>query len=147
MALHPCPRCRALIPVGLPYCDTCRPIAESELQQHRLENLKRKQQRYNRRRDPKYLAFYRSKEWKTLSRVYLQNKKYKCEAKEHHPDCTGLAVEVHHKQPIQTPEGWDLRLDWDNLEALSTACHNCRHPEKGAGSTPAGVIDLRFISR
>ena len=146
-ALHPCPRCKALIPVGLAYCDTCRPAAEAELEQRRLEYIRKKQQQYNRSRDPKYLAFYRSKDWRTLSRTYLQAKRYKCEACEHHPDCTGLAVEVHHVKPIQTPEGWELRLDWDNLMALSTACHNCQHPEKGARQTSEGVIDLRYVKR
>ena len=147
MAVHPCPRCKALIPVGLQYCDACRPEAEAELELRRLENIQKRQRHYNQRRDPKYLQFYRSKDWKLLSRTYLQDARYKCQAKEHHPDCTGLAVEVHHIKPIQTPEGWALRLDWDNLMAVSTACHNLQHPEKGKSQTPAGVIDMRFIKR
>lgn len=144
MALHPCPRCKKLIPVGLQYCDSCRPVVEEQLEQYRFEKIRKKQAAYNRRRDTKYLAFYRSKEWRRLSQVYLQQARYKCEA-HIHQDCTGLAVEVHHKKPIQTPEGWDLRLDWDNLEAVCTQCHNARHPEKGKRQTPAGVIDMRFL--
>lgn len=144
MALHPCPRCKRLIPVGLQYCESCRPVVEAELEQRRADMARKKQKAYNRRRDPKYLTFYRSKEWRTLSQVYLRAVGYKCEAHAH-PDCTGLAVEVHHKKPIQTPEGWELRLDWDNLEAVCTRCHNVRHPEKGRGQAPAGVIDLRFL--
>lgn len=144
MALHPCPKCKQLIPVGVPYCPTCQPVVEQQLEQYRLEKIRKKQAAYNRRRDPKYLAFYRSKEWRALSQAYLRAVGYKCEAHEH-PDCTGLAVEVHHKKPIQTPEGWELRLDWDNLEAVCTRCHNMRHPEKGKQHTPAGVIDMRFL--
>lgn len=30
MALHPCPRCKQLIPVGIAYCDRCRPIAKAQ---------------------------------------------------------------------------------------------------------------------
>lgn len=147
MAVHICPRCkRQLIPVGVQYCDACRPEAEAALEQYRLDNLRRKQQKYNRRRDPKYLAFYRGKKWKTLSLTYLQQAGYKCQARAH-PECTGLAVEVHHIKPIQTPEGWELRYEWDNLEAVCTKCHNCRHPEKGKSQTPAGVIDLRNVKR
>jgi 5-methylcytosine-specific restriction protein A len=98
---------------------------------------------YNRRRDPKYLAFYRSKEWRLLSRTYLQRAGYKCQAKLE--GCTGLAVEVHHKDPIQTAKGWGARLDWENLEAVCTSCHNKRHPEKFKKSAEPGVIDLRKI--
>lgn len=148
MAVHICPRCKQqFIPVGVQYCDTCRPEAEAALEQYRLDNLRRKQQKYNRRRDPKYQAFYRSKEWRTLSPTFLQQAGYKCQAKEHHPDCNGIAVEVHHIEHIQTPEGWERRLDWDNLLAVSTPCHNVRHPEKGKAQTPAGVIDLRNVKR
>ena len=144
MAVHPCPKCRQLIPVGVPYCPTCQPIVEQQREQYRAEQIRRKQAAYNRRRDPKYGKFYRSNAWRTLSRTYLQQAGYKCEAHAH-PDCTGLAVEVHHVKPIQTPEGWELRLAWDNLEAVCTRCHNVRHPEKGRRKTPAGVIDLQSL--
>lgn len=144
MAVHPCPRCGRLIPVGVQYCDTCRPTVEAELEAYRLEKIRHRDAAYNRKRDPKYLQFYRSKDWRTLSQAYLQAARYKCEAHAC-PGCTGLAVEVHHKQPIQTPEGWARRLDWDNLEAVCTQCHNARHPEKGKSHTPAGVIDLKSL--
>ncbi|MBR5865715.1 MAG: HNH endonuclease [Alistipes sp.] len=146
MALHPCPRCKRLIPVGLQYCPDCRPQVEAELESRRAENLKKKTAAYNRKRSAKYRAFYTSKEWRTLSRSYLREAAYKCEAHVH-PECTGLAVEVHHKLPIQTEDGWQLRLEWDNLEAVCTKCHNVRHPEKGRGALPSGVIDLRSITR
>lgn len=81
-----------------------------------------------------------------MSRVYLQRAGYKCEA---HltSDCQRLAVEVHHKDPIQTPTGWNRRLDWSNLEAVCTVCHNLRHPEKLRRSAPEGVIDIRLIKK
>ena len=116
MALKPCPRCKRLIPCGMAYCPTCRQIKDAERQN---------------RRDPQTdaakqcKAFYKSAAWKRTSVSKLQACEYKCEARL--PGCTGMAVEVHHIQPIQTPDGWELRLDFDNLEAVCVHCHNARH--------------------
>lgn len=149
MALHPCPRCKTLIPVGVQYCEACRPLADAQAQEamERKRAYKSKQyaKQYNARRDPKYLTFYRSKDWRLLSRTYLQRAGYKCQAKLE--GCKGLAVEVHHIKPIQTPEGWDLRLDWDNLEAVCTACHNARHGGRWKKGKSDGVVDMREIAR
>lgn len=144
MAVHPCPRCKRLIPVGVSYCQDCKPIAEAQA----AEAIERRQaykratynRAYNKRRDSKYLAFYRSKEWRLLSRAKLQACGYRCEAGL--SGCTKLAVEVHHIAPIQTEDGWERRLDWDNLEGLCTSCHNGRHPEKLRRKSEPGVIDL-----
>lgn len=147
MVLKACPRCRKLIPQGLPYCAACAPIAEAERkakQERRADYMSRKYNKaYNSRRDPKYLAFYRSKDWKMTSRGKLQDAGYKCEARL--PGCTHIAVEVHHKVAIQTDDGWDRRLEWDNLEAVCTACHNGRHPEKGRRKEDPGVLDMHKI--
>lgn len=149
MALHPCPRCKTLIPVGVQYCEACRPLADAQAQEamERKRTYKSKQyaKQYNARRDPKYRTFYRSKDWRLLSRTYLQRAGYKCQAKLE--GCKGLAVEVHHIKPIQSPEGWDLRLDWDNLEAVCTACHNARHGGRWKKGKSDGVIDMREITR
>ena len=135
--LKACPKCKKLIPAGLPYCSTCAPIVEAARQVYKEENARKKAAAYNRRRDPKYGAFYRSKEWRLTSKSKLQDAAYKCES------CGGLAVEVHHVKPIQTPEGWEERLEWSNLEALCTSCHNKRH-NRGVHNMP-GVIDIRSI--
>ena len=152
MPQKPCPRCGQLIPYGMAYCATCAPIAEAqrvEALEHRAACRRRKYNRaYNARRDPKYTRFYTSKDWRRTSRAKLQAVGYKCEARLEH--CTRLAVEVHHIKPIQTPEGWDLRLDWDNLEAVCTACHNGRHPEKllrRRASADPYVLDLQEIQK
>lgn len=144
-----CPRCKRLIPQGLQYCEVCAPIVEQNrqaLKEHRAECLRRKRNnRYNSKRDPKYTTFYASKPWKMTSRKKLEDAGYKCEAKLE--GCTKLAVEVHHIKPIQTPEGWDLRLEWTNLEAVCTSCHNHRHPEKYKHKDEPGVIDIRKLLR
>ena len=116
MALKPCPRCKRLIPCGMAYCPTCRQIKDAERQNRREPQTDTAKQ---------CKAFYKSAAWKRTSVSKLQACEYKCEAQL--PGCTGMAVEVHHIKPIQTPDGWELRLDFDNLEAVCVHCHNVRH--------------------
>ena len=143
-----CPRCKKLIPHGLAYCADCAPVAAAEriaAREHKAE-YKRKQynRKYNSKRDKKQLAFYRSKEWKATSRAKLTEVGYKCEAKR--DGCTKLAVEVHHIKPIQTEEGWAERLEWSNLQAVCTSCHNSIHNRFSKGKqSDDGVLDVRRI--
>lgn len=76
MIMKPCPRCKRMMPYGLAYCKDCAPIARAELEAIMEQNLKRKMQAYNRRRDPKHLAFYRSKDWRRQSRAKLESVRY-----------------------------------------------------------------------
>ena len=149
MALHPCPRCRRFIPVGVSYCEACKPIAEAQAKEaiERRQAYKRLKynKQYNQRRDPKYLQFYRSKEWRLLSRTKLSQCGYKCEAKLE--GCKVLAVEVHHKKPIKTPEGWDERLEWDNLMGVCINCHNILDGKNFKKKDEPGVIDLKNLKR
>lgn len=124
MVLKKC-RCGKLIPYGMTRCIDC----QKKYKQQREEYYKSKEgkdkrneynRRYNKKRDPKEIAFYKSKAWRMLRDRYRRDKKYKCET----PGCTRMGVEVHHKTPIQTVEGWYRRLDYDNLELLCTICHN-----------------------
>lgn len=132
MLLKSCGRCGNLIPYGSAYCKECLPIVEAEREARRAEAKRDSDRRYNKTRDPKYIRFYNSIEWRTLSAKYTQDKGYRCEG------CNlslaqllikneDIKLEVHHKKPIQTPEGWELRLDYNNLELLCTDCHNERH--------------------
>lgn len=121
MLLKECNRCKDLIPYGHTYCSKCEPIIK-EMREKKKQEYKRKcNRRYNQKRDPKYIRFYRSMDWKRLSAKYMQDKGYRCEV------CGKIATEVHHKIAIQTPEGWELRLDYNNLELVCTTCHNKRH--------------------
>ena len=121
MILKSCSKCGNLIPYGSTYCSTCKPLVEAE-REARLQESRRKSNRdYNKRRDPKYTRFYNSIEWRTLSARYMIDVGYKCEK------CGKIASQVHHVKPIQTADGWDLRLDYDNLELLCTTCHNKEH--------------------
>lgn len=116
MLLKPC-RCGRLIPYGQSYCDKCLPIVEAQ----REQNKRASDKRYNKSRDRKYIQFYNGKDWRVLSRTRLQYDGYKC------VECGAIASEVDHIIPIQTPQGWELRLDFDNTRSLCTKCHNKKH--------------------
>lgn len=148
--LKACPRCRKLIPHGLPYCTACAPIAEAERkakQERRAEYLAKKYNRtYNAKRaqeDPKYRQFRNSKPWKMTSRAKLQDCGYKCEAKLE--GCQRTACEVHHIKPLKTPEGWEQRLDWDNLQGVCVACHNILDGKAGRRKADPSVLDMRAV--
>lgn len=121
MLLKDCNRCGNLIPYGSAYCTECKPIVEAEREARLSALRKESNKRYNKTRDPKYVRFYNSVDWRTLSAKYAQDKGYRCE------ECKAMATQVHHKKAIQTPDGWELRLDYNNLELVCTQCHNKRH--------------------
>ena len=121
MLLKSCNRCGTLIQYGGVYCTVCKPIVEQEREARRLESNKASNRRYNKTRDPKYIRFYNSSEWRILSRRKLQDDGYKC------VKCGKIASEVDHIKPIQIPGGWELRLDIDNLQSLCIDCHNDKH--------------------
>lgn len=121
MLLKVCNRCGVLIRYGGTYCETCKPIVEAEREARRQEYTKESNRRYNKKRDPKYGRFYNSTEWRVLSRKRLQDDGYKCKR------CKKIASEVDHIIAIQTPEGWERRLDYDNLQSLCLDCHNEKH--------------------
>lgn len=112
-----CRRCKKTIAHPQVYCLECTEIVLA----NREEYKRKRDNKYNRNRDPKYKEFYNSKPWKQLKEKKLNDEQYQCE------ECKRLAVEVHHIKPIQTNEGWVLRLAYDNLEALCVKCHNKRH--------------------
>ena len=109
MLLKQCARCKKLIPYGKVYCDECQRAVDSEPKRDRRKGT------------TIYKKFYASKEWKLLSAKKLQDTQYKCEC------CGKIATEVHHKKPIQTKEGWERRLDYDNCMSVCVSCHNKEH--------------------
>lgn len=117
MLLKICSNCGNMIPYGNTYCKSCTIKVEETKKEYKAKADKR----YNRKRDPKYIRFYNSTDWKVLSAKYRQDKEYKCEV------CSKYATEVHHTIRIQTDEGWDRRLDYTNLQCLCIDCHNKIH--------------------
>ena len=121
MLLKQCPRCKKWIPYGKTYCSECTPLVEAEREERMAKSKLKSNANYNKKRDPKYLKFYNSNEWRMLSQKKIMDCQYRCEL------CGAVASEVHHSIPIQTDEGWRLRYDYNNLECLCLECHNKRH--------------------
>ena len=123
MLLKECRRCGSYIQYPATYCSICLPIVEEDRARRRADTKREVDRRYNQTRDKKYLRFYNSPEWRRLSTQYMIDVGYRCEG----VGCKRIATEVHHIQPIQTPEGWDRRLDYTNLKAVCVECHNKEH--------------------
>lgn len=121
MLVKVCRKCGKLITYPKAYCDECKKEVDEAREQARAANKKINDREYNKTRDKKYTRFYKEPAWIQLSQSYIAFKRYKCER------CKAMAAEVHHKKPIQTQEGWELRYDWENLEALCVICHNKEH--------------------
>lgn len=82
--------------------------------------MKQKQMNYHERYD----SFYQSKEWSLLRNQKFYDADGLCEL------CrkNGIikeAKEVHHIVPIEID--WSKRLDYNNLIALCSDCHNAQH--------------------
>ena len=82
--------------------------------------MKQKQMNYH----EKYNKFYQSKEWHELRMAKWVSANGLCEL------ClkNGIineAREIHHIVPIE--KDWSKRLDYDNLIALCSDCHNQQH--------------------
>lgn len=122
MIIKLCAKCRKPIKYPNRFCSTCNEIHKEEEE----INIKLRNKRYNQTRDKKYLTFYKSIDWNLLKNKKLQDTQYRCERCKELGKYT-LAAEVHHLKPIQTDEGWVLRLDYNNLKSLCVECHNWYH--------------------
>ena len=132
-----CAKCQRIIEYPNRYCNECKLKVDKE-----IENRQKKyNKKYDKKRDAKLVKFRKSKEWIQLKEKYLQDLQikygnpeyaYKCEdcIEENKKDSNyiiKLAEEVHHLEFIETPEGWERRLDYYNLRALCHEHHNKRH--------------------
>lgn len=68
-------------------------------------------------------SFYLSKVWVKCRPAFMRSKNFCCER------CGRLATIVHHKKYINelNINNPDITLEWDNLQALCTECHNVVH--------------------
>lgn len=138
MILKMCAKCKKIIEYPKRYCCNCQKIADEEME------VSRKKSNYNynkNKRDPKIVKFRKSKEWNLLKEKYLKDLKYKYGNSKYSYKCEDcidenkkdpeykikLAEEVHHLVFIETPEGWERRLDYYNLRALCHRHHDKRH--------------------
>ena len=121
MLLKSCGRCGDLIPYGATHCSRCKPIVDAEREARIQAARLNSNRKYNKTRDPKYTRFYNSGDWRALSAKRLQDDGYRCAM------CNRIATEVDHIVAIQTPEGWERRLDYSNTRSLCHDCHDKRH--------------------
>lgn len=128
MILKMCRRCKGVVVYPATYCDTCLDLVTKEREERAVIVNRRANKKYDAtKRDKKYVRFYNSPEWKILKDKYMADHKYKCEGK----GCKEFATEVHHVDPIQTPTGWERRLDYTNLMNVCLRCHNKQHNRFG----------------
>lgn len=118
---RPCrhPGCPAIVPRGMRYCSTHQAKGE---QQH-SEAVRQ----YDAQRDPRAVAFYRSKAWLAMRLVVLREQPV-C------ADCrTRFSHHVDHITPLLTV--WSRRLDRSNLRGLCAHCHSIKTAaERAAGA-------------
>lgn len=128
-----CPKCKRLKPVGngSTLCSECADKAKKARKEARKRDFSAEYDARKASEDPKYRSFYRSKEWRMVSRHYAQSVGYRSEeCDESCPkrgSCAGWGADVHHVVPIQTPEGWARRFDETNLKMLCVHMHNRAH--------------------
>lgn len=143
MLMKSCPDCGKLIPYGAARCEGCAQGYRSARKAKEKESKRIRDRRYNAKRDPKLSRFYHSKEWKALSALVMRESGYRC-AKcgkrlgQRLDDGRIVTLEVDHVQPIQSEQGWHMRLDRNNLQALCTDCHNEKHHRFQRRADPRG---------
>lgn len=76
-------------------------------------------------------AFYKSRQWRSCREAYLKRVGGLCERCAAH-GLTVPATQVHHKIRITADNLKDpaVTLNFDNMEALCTTCHQAEHKER-----------------
>ena len=82
--------------------------------------MKQKTKKYH----EKYNSFYCSREWQLLRNQKFYDADGLCELCRQN-GIIKEAKEIHHIVPIE--KDWSKRLDYDNLLALCSDCHNQQH--------------------
>lgn len=142
MLMKSCRSCGRLIPYGSARCPSCQKKHDEIVKEKARESKRTRDRRYNAKRDPKYRAFYNSKEWKMLSASTIEKAGYRCKKcgarlGSKRDDGSVVILEVDHIEPIQSDSGWGKRFDSKNLQCLCTECHNAKH--KRFQHRPQGV--------
>ena len=70
-----CRKCKRTIIHPATYCSSCLPIVE----EHKQQLLRERENRYNKKREPKYKLFFNSNAWKMLKDRKMMNEQYRCE--------------------------------------------------------------------
>ena len=68
MLVKLCARCQCVVQAPATYCNKCRDIMQKQIESRKQYS----NTRYNKQRDKKYIQFYNSKAWRTLSKEYIK---------------------------------------------------------------------------
>lgn len=104
--------CRTKVPLGTMYCDKHKGDSGKEYN---------KRVRYS-KSNSKYSKFYHTPEWRKTRKAKLLETPY-CEVCMQE-GITRPAQLVHHVIELKDPQGWELRLDTDNLQSICYTHHN-----------------------
>lgn len=113
--------CRELVDFDKGYCE--KHLAEKDRDYNRFKRNEDSFVNANGKTNKEIYEFYQSKEWKKVREYVLARDNYICQS------CLrkGRVHEanlVDHIVELRSPNGWEKRLDLDNLEAMNRACHN-----------------------
>ena len=114
--------CKALVSYGIQYCTNHLDIAEQE-RKERYRDYKAK------RTDKREEAFYCSKEWEQVRELAKSKTNY-IDVYQYYVGDVGKIVTgdvVHHVVEIKDIDGWELRLDINNLIYLTYESHSIIH--------------------
>jgi|SRR5699024_9662790 len=113
-----------MIPRGQqpPYC-----------KEHQKEQQKKFNRNYDKKRDPKITAFYKSRQWERFRRTVLAEYHYLCQYK----DCNNTANIVHHI--VEVKEDWSKRFERSNCIPVCHSCHEKIHGNRFSKRKPLGT--------
>ncbi|MGM0259381.1 HNH endonuclease [Enterococcus sp. AZ102] len=118
--------CRELVDYDKGYCD--KHLAERDKEYNKYKRGNDSIVRANGKTDKEIYDFYQSREWKRVRGYVLMRDNWVCQS------ClrkgrVHKANLVDHIVELRSPQGWEKRLDVDNLEAMNRGCHNEKEHE------------------
>lgn len=106
------PMCRQRVELPNKYCEQHKGQSDKQYNKHVRTNDFNK----------KYNDFYHSTQWTKTRKAKLMQSPL-CEVCAKQGTMT-IADMVHHIIELRSPNGWEHRLDMNNLESICYSCHN-----------------------
>jgi 5-methylcytosine-specific restriction protein A len=106
------PMCRERVQLPATYCAKHSGLSDKQYNKHVRTND------FN----AKYNAFYKSAQWTKTRKAKLMEQPL-CEVCANEGRLTRADM-VHHIIELRSPNGWEHRLDMNNLESICYSCHN-----------------------
>lgn len=112
--------CRALIDYSETYCDKHKGTSQQQYNRLKRENNNTLS---NGVTEKEIASFYASMSWRNVRKIRLIQDNYICQPCLRN-GIVHAADMVHHKIEIRDPNGWQHRLELENLESVNRSCHN-----------------------